>query len=168
MAVPEIEIPEPLGLYAKRLSDRGKEFLSAFELLTANDSEQHTYVAYFLLAHSLELLLKSFLAARGTTKKELKKNYGHRLRKIYSACEKHAIPVVAKLELLVKHLAVMNGDDDLRYPSAYNLALPDARECQDVMNALSEAIAPVINRENLKAGLRLRSQYHGIKVKWSD
>jgi hypothetical protein len=160
-----VEIPEPPGIFGNRLLERGNEFFRSFEILCGD--EKNVHAAYFLLAHSLELLLKSYLAARGLPKNKLF-GLNHRLRAIYSACEKQALPYVEKLNLLVNHIAKMNSNHDFRYPTAYNLSLPYSQECIEVVRDLIQVVEPTVRRENLKASLRFHSKYRGKKVTWSD
>jgi len=53
------EMLQPLGLFAGDLFARGIEYRDAFEILTVKNTGKLLYASYFLLAHSLELFLKS-------------------------------------------------------------------------------------------------------------
>ncbi|HTS42460.1 MAG TPA: hypothetical protein VMH84_18195 [Xanthobacteraceae bacterium] len=165
-----IEMPQPLGIFAGDLYDRGIGYLSAFEVLSRENNQTLLYASYFLFAHSLELLLKSFLAARGTTKKAIR-DFGHNLPEIFRACVQQSIPKVADLEPYVHHTFEMNRDFDFRYPSGYNLSMPSPKECVPIARALANTIEPIINRTRIDANLQFASdtrQFRGKKVRWSD
>lgn len=76
------EMLQPLGLFAGDLFARGIEYRDAFEMLTEKNPGKLLYASYFLFAHSLELFLKSYLAARGTTKTTIRCDLGHDLSTI--------------------------------------------------------------------------------------
>lgn len=57
-------------------------------------------VAYYLVGHSIELALKSFLVAKGYSKAELRsrKKYGHNLANLLKECRRRKLGREAKLE----------------------------------------------------------------------
>ncbi|MDK1494123.1 hypothetical protein QN219_29560 [Sinorhizobium sp. 7-81] len=116
-----IEMPEPLGLYAGQLFARGEEYLEAFRRLSEHDG-QMMHAKYFMMAHAFEVLLKSFLAARGVSKKELQhRQLGHNIENIYGKCLALGIPSIANIEVFAREITEKNRDFDFRYPSNYNL-----------------------------------------------
>lgn len=147
-----VEMPQPLGIFAGELFKRGLEYLEALEVLSLHKDRTLLYASYFLFAHSIELLLKSFLAANDV-KKEIHFKLGHKLPDIMTLCERHSIPRVANLKEFVGHTFEMNKDFDFRYPSAYNLSMPRPAECISIARALVAAIEPVVNRAAIKAEL---------------
>ncbi|MFO1097585.1 MAG: hypothetical protein U1E81_04710 [Xanthobacteraceae bacterium] len=166
-----IEMPQPLGLFAHELHSRGKEFLTAFEKLSELGNDDLNYPLYFLLAHSIELLLKSYLAAKGETKDKLSRQLRHNLKNIYNQCKLNLIPDVPDLCLLVACLHEMNKDNDFRYPSGYILEVPKATECLTVARSLAEVVAPAVQNAAIDATLRFASStrhHRGRKVRWSD
>src|SRR3546814_14057462 len=114
-----LEMPKPPAIFAVQLFRRGAEYLDAFEDLAGEGKTPRHFAGYFLYAHALELLLKSFLAAKGVQRRTLmsRKTYGHDLVAIYQGCEAHDIPTVQNLSAFVHHFKEMNTDHDLRYPS---------------------------------------------------
>ncbi|NKL23099.1 hypothetical protein [Rhizobium leguminosarum] len=166
-----IDMPEPLGLYAGQLYARGEEYLEAFRRLSEHDGLM-MYARYFMMAHAFELLLKSFLAARGVSKKELQhRQLGHRLDKIYEKCVSLGIPAIANIEAFARDIAEKNGDFDFRYPSNYNLRLPSPRLCLEVLDPLVETLRPLISSARTQAQIKWASDtrhLQGHKIRWSD
>jgi hypothetical protein len=163
-------MPEPLGVFAGELFKRGLEYLDALEIL-ALQNDQLLYASYFIFAHSLELLLKSFLAANGVKKKVIRYELGHKLPQIMDMCETHSIPHVANLIEFTAHTFEMNKDFDFRYPSGYNLSMPKPKDCISKARTLVAAIEPVISRAEIEAQLRFASEtriHRGQKIRWSD
>jgi hypothetical protein len=168
------EMPQPPGLYAGDLFQRGTDYLSAFEQLAENGDARHRHAVYYLLTHSMELLLKAFLVARGVPKADLgnkKKGLSHNLAEVFTECERREIPSVDKLRPLSNQLAEMNSDHDFRYPTGFNLSVPRPSECLPVMHALVSAIRPIIVMASEDAQLRygeMTRHLRGSKIRWSD
>jgi hypothetical protein len=76
--------PYPQAVLIADLIDRAVEFTVAYGVLTVPRRPQRApgWPRYFLLSHSIELTLKAFLAARGKTSVELRKEFGHDLKKL--------------------------------------------------------------------------------------
>jgi len=167
-----VEMPQPLGLFAGELFARGMEYLEAFEELTKGKNEKFLHASYFLFAHSLELLLKSFLTVHGFKKTDIRSRpLRHNLPEIMRQCELKSIPNVPNLSAYVLHTFEMNRDLDFRYPSGYRLSMPRPDECALVARALIIAIEPIVSRAAIKAQLQFASetrQHRGKKIRWSD
>ena len=166
-----VEVPEPLGIFAGEMFKRGVEYLEAVEVLASQRENKLEFAGYFLFAHSLELLLKSFLAANGVTKREIRRGLSHRLPDIFDLCERHSIPHVENLEELSRHTFEMNKDSDFRYPSGYVLSMPRLVECIVTVRALVEAIEPAVSWAAISAQLHFASEtgaFRGKKIRWSD
>jgi len=170
-----IEMPQPLGLFAGQLFDRGTEYSNAFDALVGTDSvPRFCHASYFLCAHSLELFLKSYLAASGMSKTKLreprnKKN--HNLPAYLSECEARLIPSVLDLNDFTSALYAMNQDFDFRYPTNYNLSVPEPSICSRVLSALRDAILPTISRERIYAQIQFAADTRNDRdkqVRWSD
>ncbi|MDB5586362.1 MAG: hypothetical protein JWP26_1332 [Devosia sp.] len=171
--VETVEMPEPLGIYAGELLKRAKEYLDAFRTLSGGpDLAKYPYPNYFLAVHATELLLKSFLVANGTTKKELS---GHELRhdlvKLWERSAKLGLPIVGLLEPFVRTLAEMNSKYDFRYPSGYNLHVPLLSDCNAVITALHDTVEPIVSSIAWSAQLQWWDDTNGLrgkKIQWSD
>jgi hypothetical protein len=167
-----VEMPQPLGIFAGELYDRGLEYWGAFRSLTDSDKTPYVYASYFLLAHSLELLLKSYLAARGVSKKELRAHQlRHDLAKIYDRSSELGIPDVSNLRVFCLSVHEMNRDYDFRYPSGYNLHVPSFRLCREIMEELLGKIDPMVASVRVRAQLdHIADTLHlkGKKIRWSD
>jgi hypothetical protein len=163
-----IDVPEPPEMYAKRLYERALEYLLAFEGLAANDLEAVSHPAYFLVCHSLELFLKSYLAACGETKHTLQRILDHKTKKIYKRCLELGLPAVDDLDKLVQRLDLMNQNHDFRYPSAWQLEVPPPPECTAILRCLESAIKSRIETRNFIASFRHTAKYRGRRTSWSD
>ncbi|WP_315919645.1 hypothetical protein [Mesorhizobium sp. SP-1A] len=166
------EMPQPLGLFSGDLFDRGSDYLSAFKALSQLSNLRHRHAESFLLTHSLELFLKSFLVAHGTRKSELgRKALRHNLSHILDECDRVPIPQVPMLRALCNQLSEMNSDFDLRYPSGYNLSIPKPDFSIPVADALITAIKPFVDNARVKAQLNYAADTRhlkGCKIRWSD
>jgi len=167
-----VEIPQPLGLFAGDLFNRAQEYLSAFEYLTERGNERKfPYASFFLLAHAIELLLKSYLAAKGVPKKELKSKFSHKLCLARDECERLLVPDVPELKLLIERLNDMNEDYDFRYPSGYVMQFPPVDHSLKIAKDFSHAIRGTIEVAHNKAEIQLASDmrhHQGKQVQWSD
>jgi hypothetical protein len=170
---PEIvEMPQPLGIFSGELYDRGLEYYEAFKTLASSQPQKSSYVGCFLVVHSLELLLKSYLASKLIEKGNLKsKNFGHNLIKIYQKCEEFRLPNVKDLKKLSDELHRMNEDFDFRYPTGYVLHVPSPRLCIEVIDNLLNVLEPIILQTRLIANVQFASDtrhLRGKKIRWSD
>jgi HEPN domain-containing protein len=68
----------------------GQEFFEAAEFMRREKGETST-VAYYLVCHSIELLLKAFLRSNGYSSHKLKKVMGHDLGKLLKEVRKEDI-----------------------------------------------------------------------------
>lgn len=172
MADNQIERPQPLGLFAEDLFNRAVEYANAFEKLTERVSEPtFPHASYFLLAHSLELFLKAFLASRNVDKTTLSKKLGHHLDAVHAKCKKVGIPAIAGLDDLVFYMREMNGKHDFRYPTEYALTVPRPVECLTIIEALKVAIWPAVQAVGIDAALQFASDtrgWRGQKVTWLE
>lgn len=85
---------------------KGREFMeAAFSVKAPTEKnpflDSAPFTAYYLLGHSLELLLKSFLIGRGTKISELRsRKYGHDLEKLLRESKRRKIGRELKFESL--------------------------------------------------------------------
>ncbi|AZO34037.1 MAG: hypothetical protein EOS76_06775 [Mesorhizobium sp.] len=143
-------------MFAGDLLIRSVEYLDAFEVLVEPAQPVRHFASHFLLAHSLELALKSFLAASGTSKADIF-DLGHRLKRILKRCKTKGLPEVNLLCELVAQMEPMNKLHDFRYPAGYHLVLPFTDESLTVVRSLHRAIAPKVQMERVKATLQFAS-----------
>jgi hypothetical protein len=166
-----VEMPQPLGLFAADLMERANEFLQVFERLS-EDTDGIRHAAYFTLAHSLELFLKSYLAANGVSKEELcRRALGHNLRAIYDRCEMASFPKIDYLRDFAYSVHHTNGDYDFRYPTGYILTVPSPVHCLHIMKQLKLALEPLISQASVSAQLQWMGDTRhlkGKKIRWSD
>ncbi|MEK6553511.1 MAG: hypothetical protein AABZ54_08705, partial [Bacteroidota bacterium] len=65
--------------------------------LVHQSSKPSIFVVYYLIGHSIELSLKSFLLRRGLKKEELKNKYGHDLSALLSESRRRKLGNIVKL-----------------------------------------------------------------------
>jgi len=167
------EMPQPLGDFAGELLKRGRSYHEAFQILAQRNEPGLSYPAYFLLAHAIEVVLKSYLATKGVTKKQLRhKPLGHDIDYIFSECERHGLVITDQLmKPLTKQLAHINQDYDLRYPTGFHLSVAGPRYYVAPIDALIEAIAPTVEASFVMAKLKFAADtrhLRGSKIRWSD
>lgn len=142
-----VDLKKPVGIFAGELMVRSTEYRDAFRLLAGEGEVTLKYPAYFLLSHALELLLKSFLAAKLFGKSELSKfPLGHNIKKLYGSAIEKGLPHDREAERLVEAFDAMNSDHDFRYPSGYTLWLPSPRLCVPIYESLEAVIQPTVER----------------------
>jgi len=130
----------------------------------------HTFYVHILL----ELFLKSFLAVSGVPKAKLRERRDkkhHNLPAFLNECEALSIPEVADLKVFTSTIYSMNEDFDFRYPTNYNLSVPEPAICLRVLSALRDAILPTISRERIYAEIQFAADTRndrGKQVRWSD
>ncbi|WP_147021428.1 hypothetical protein [Methylobacterium radiotolerans] len=169
MPVSYEEMPQPLGLFASDLYQRGSEFLSAANLVFRQAADL-SYPGNYLLAHALELLLKSHLASCGTSKQSIKK-LGHDLTSIFTECISLGLPKINKLPDLVEHISVMNSDHDFRYPTGFDIMMPVSQSSVAIVGELKANIGRQVETARAASSLKFAADtrhLRGKKVRWSD
>ncbi|TPK90553.1 hypothetical protein [Mesorhizobium sp. B2-4-17] len=168
------EMPQPLGNFAGELLTRGRSYYQAFQIIAEQEQPGLSYPAYFLLAHAVEVILKSYLAFKGVSKREMgRKPFGHDIDYIFSECERRGLVITDELmKPLAKGLAHINQDHDLRYPTGFNLSIAGPKHCTSSVDALIAAIAPVVEQAASIAQIRYIAETRHLrgkaKIQWSD
>ncbi|TCU75306.1 MULTISPECIES: hypothetical protein [unclassified Bradyrhizobium] len=166
------EMPQPLGIFAGEQLIRAHEYLDAFERLANTPEPRPLYPMYFLLAHSIELFLKSYLAARQITKKVLmRRDVRHNLIALLDLCEAHHLPVIADLRIYLASIQEMNGDHDFRYVTNYNLTVPSPAHCIGIVRRLELVISPIVDQARMESTIKHAAatrHLKGQKIRWSD
>jgi len=107
--------------YPYRLWKLGKDFKRYAELIFKNKiNGAGSRPLYFMIGHSFELILKSFLLTKGIELKTLKKNrYGHNLLKLFKLAMKYKefqeIPGIKEIESRVDSLSAYYEAKDFEY-----------------------------------------------------
>ena len=141
---------QPLGAFARSLFKRAQDYLYALHLMTIA-SPQPEFAAYFIFSHSLELLLKSYLAATGVSQNEIEFDLVHDMPAIFKRCEALALPQVSGLEAYVLHTHEMNKDHDFRYPSICRTTMPKLADCLAIARELEENLKPIVSAAAIKS-----------------
>ncbi|MEW7986511.1 MAG: hypothetical protein AB2810_15910 [Candidatus Thiodiazotropha endolucinida] len=104
-----------------------------------------TIVAYYLVGHSIELTLKSFLYAKKYSKNKLRKKYGHDLGKLLKECTKRKLGREVKLKKMEKRMIELlnatyksKGFEYLEYGS---YRFPEYNYIYEVAEKLSNGLA---------------------------
>ncbi len=129
--------------FSNSLFNLSQKYLGLFRSIVKSKIE-YPLPTYFLLFHSIELTLKSFLAAKGLDEDTLKKT-SHKLVDIFQLCKENNLPYVEQLDKLIDFLFEMNSVNDFRYPSEFNLSLPHSNECLAIMEVFVKKVGPIIN-----------------------
>ena len=82
-----------------------------------------------------------------------------------------SLPIVVDLKEFTSAIYSMNQVFDFRYPTGYNLSVPEPSICLRVLDALREAISPTVSREHVRASLKFAADTRkdrGKKIRWSD
>jgi len=72
-------MPAHYPIYHCEALERAEAFYDAFRQLRPRNRIVDAWPRYFLLCHTVELALKSFLAARGVTESKLRTAFGHKI-----------------------------------------------------------------------------------------
>jgi hypothetical protein len=163
-------MPQPLGIFAGELLKRADEYLEAFERLSVSRGRELGFAMYFLFVHALEMLLKSYLAAKRVSKGRIK-DYGHDIEGVLKRCNELGLRDLPDLALYVSHFAEMNRHHDFRYPSGYILTVPRPADCLEIYRHAHEQIMPVVSRAHIDAVGQFASdtrKKRGKKITWSD
>jgi hypothetical protein len=130
-----------------------KEFLSAAKVvkdpLQGNKGKNNFSLilpAYYLVGHSIELSLKSYLAAKGYKTEELRsKKYGHDLEALLIECRKKKLGREAKLSkhqvTAIKLFSNTYKSKKLEYLEYGNYRLPEYSFIYNVAKHLNDSLA---------------------------
>ncbi|OBQ74974.1 hypothetical protein [Mesorhizobium erdmanii] len=168
------ERPQPLGHFAGELLKRGRSYYQAFQIIAERHDVGLSYPAYFLLAHAVEVILKSYLAFKGVSKLDMRrKPFGHDIDYIFSECERRGLVITDQLmKPLAGGLGHINQDYDLRYPTGFNLSIAGPKHYIPPVDALLAVIAPVVEQAAIMADLQFAADTRHLrgkgKIRWSD
>ncbi len=133
-----------------------EQFLKAAQSIPKED-KKFTPVPYYLYCRALELILKAFLLAKGHGVDELRKRFGHNLKRLWKAARKDgladAVPelpsdienVLAQANQYYKNKA-FEYFDFKRWAHSYE-GLPPLDQLGDSIAALIEQLKPYCIRE---------------------
>ena len=96
------------------------EFLRAGQIVKRSIATQVSMPALFLLGQSTELVLKAFLLGRGIPMTELKRSYGHDLRKLLQESRRRKMGIEVKLEPMDLGMISLLGYEYLRKRYQYS------------------------------------------------
>lgn len=165
--IPDAVMPQPQGMFARELLTRAEEYLKAAQAVAEAHPKALVHPTYYLLAHSVELGLKSFLAAKGHTKKALRK-VRHDLPELVKLATDEGLPEIEHFDVLIRHLWTINKDFGLRYPVGYIQAVLKFDQAAEIAKALLTVTTQTVTPVWLKDWLRYIGEYRDKYVVWSD
>jgi hypothetical protein len=101
-------------LQIKWFFDRASEFERAYHAVP--ETPPFSWPRYFLLCHSIELALKAWLVAHGTSEDDLQKKFGHDLIKLLEHAENCGLELEPDTQDAIKALAEAHKKHWARYP----------------------------------------------------
>ena len=132
----------------------GYEYIEAARLVDSEIGGQDGFEfvsptpAYFLAMHGIELTLKAFLRYQGLTTDQIRKSYGHDLRKSYRKAKELGLLDVFKVDTGDSRAIVMlmrlNQDHGLRYKKSGWKRYPSWAIVEPLAVRLHQAIAPLV------------------------
>lgn len=157
-------------MLAADMLDRAEEFFGAFKILALHEKQSPTHAAYFLVFHATELYLKAFLANRGVTLKDIRKeNAQHDLVWLFNKASSLGFPKLEHFERFVDNFNEMNDRHDLRYPKGYILHLPHYDLCMEMLDKVQTGISGPIQNDAFSCRMNLPQIHGGVKrFKWKD
>ena len=145
------EISDANRTTAMGLLTDAKEMLAAAKLLHDSDVWKVQGPTYYLLGHSIEVALKSFLLANGTSHGTLKKKLGHNLsktaRRVISARSNLVSPIVQE------HLAAIDMLNPYYQAKEFEYRVTGAKTypVKEALFAFLDAVIPKIEPTALQA-----------------
>ena len=113
--------------------------------------------AVMLLGHVIEVYLKAWLSSRGIDNKNLRKQFGHDLQKLFAEAKKLGLPEPERpqhqsFKDLVDSFAKKHGDYTFRYPhEGWTYEVPSMDIVFDVLNDLDVSVASAFLGEEPEA-----------------
>jgi hypothetical protein len=125
--------------------ERAREFFVSYQQLPRQGVMD--WARYFLLSHSLELALNSYLIYHGATPSEVQDQFSHRIGDLLGACEAKGLSVDDGDIARLKCIDVVHKNFWPRYPK------PDARSipAADNFNAAQVRLLNAVAMEVIKA-----------------
>jgi hypothetical protein len=153
----EIDRQPPIGMFnfAESFLDAGRHLARACdkgELRLRFDSP-----IYYLYSHALELMLKSFLRAKGHSAELLaSRKFGHKLTVLWQECLKAGLTTEANngafIEAMIEILHPLATDYELRYLKVGTKQMPQLDELELAIGRLRAAVAPVVRPPTTQSG----------------
>lgn len=117
------------------------EFLEAAEMLYSTPPKKVCFsiVILYLLGHSAELPLKSFLYKRGISLEQLKRAYGHNFSKLAGRCYQIGLPHTVSTKYIVE-LSFAYTPKQLEYRQRQETQLPPIRDLVQEIRLLQQCV----------------------------
>ncbi|MGE4558294.1 MAG: hypothetical protein AB7D07_15940 [Desulfovibrionaceae bacterium] len=134
------------------------QFYDAFKIIQEKSrcDEDFMPVRYYLLCHSLELALKSYLIFHGYTVACLKNDFGHNLLKLFREAEKNNLRSIAHYNILAgSHVDMLDNTYGVsvkwfEYPRVFECTLPNYVDVSSLLEVILEAIGKNCFRKEIE------------------
>jgi hypothetical protein len=140
-------IPDADRTTAMGLLTDAKEMLAAAKLLHDSDVWKVQRPTYYLLGHSIEVALKSFLLANGTSQGTLRKKLGHNLaktaRRVIAVRSNSISPVVQEYLAAIDLLNHYYQAKELEYRVTGTKTFPGKQTLFAFLDAVIPKIEPI-------------------------
>jgi len=139
MATEDTNRTTPFGMWRY-----GDDFRKAAVAVLSVHNDRHFMPYYFLLGQSIELSLKAFLLARGMELEELRKKYGHNLKKLLDESRRRKLGTEVKLDQVhcgaIHILGIEYLGRRFQYIRTGGMLLPEAWLAQEAADKLSQGL----------------------------
>lgn len=116
------------------------QYLGAYHNLpTPVQPRQPFWPRYFLLGHSVELVLKGFLGRKGVSEAKLEK-FKHNIRPLLKAATEAGLRISRKERALIARLDDIHAEHWARYPKNHSAPTIDISEFEPAVAELFEAV----------------------------
>jgi len=133
--------PWILFTYARDFATSGTGVLNQH---VSNNSRVPGIVVYFLYGRGIELYLKAFLVARGSTAGDIRKLYGHNLTKLLKEARRRKLGQFVSLKesevRAVQTLSISYSDKQYEYPVLGGQFRPDHKIVKNVLSKMESGL----------------------------
>ena len=133
--------PWILFTYARDFATSGSGVLNQH---VSNRTRTPGIVVYFLYGRGIELYLKAFLVARGSTAGDIRVSYGHNLAKLLKEARRRKLGQFVSLKesevRAVQILSVSYSDKQLEYPVLGGQVRPDHKIVKNVLSKMESGL----------------------------
>jgi hypothetical protein len=119
------------------------DFLQAYCAVKKQLPQQISKAKYYLLGHSLELILKAFILKAGGEVKFVKEKIGHDLKKALLKCKQQGLDVLGEEEeTIIKILSQHYCSKDFEYTNPGFKQLPALDDIEKIVYKLLHVVRP--------------------------
>jgi hypothetical protein len=144
-AAPERAVSRPEHIAVGCLTDAQSYFHSATVLDAMEDGLVHIAPIYFLLCHTIELLLKAYLLSNGVDARELQKSHiRHQLKELGKASQDKGLNLSEHSIAIIDMLAPHHENHSFRYRKTGFKSFPLPSEIRKAIAEVLQTVGPVV------------------------